>query len=83
MMARKRIRLTDEIRQAIERSGLSRYRICLSIGLDKSAMSRFMNDPAAGMGCEMLNKLADLLDLHVTTGRKPKAQAKGRGKAKG
>ena len=75
-MARKRIRLTDEIRQAIDQCGLSRYAICKSIEMDQSVMSRFMNDPAAGLSAEMLNRLADLLDLHVRAGRKPQAKTK-------
>ena len=75
-MTRKRIRLTDEIRQAIDQCGLSRYAICKSIEMDQSVMSRFMNDPAAGLSAEMLNRLADLLELHVTTGRQAKGNAK-------
>ena len=75
-MTRKRIRLTDEIRHAIDQCGLSRYAICKSIEMDQSVMSRFMNDPAAGLSAEMLNRLADLLDLHVTTNRQAKGKAK-------
>lgn len=57
---------TDEIRAAVDASGLSRYRIALTIGIDHSTMSRFMS--GGMLGRENLDALAKLLDLHVSRG---------------
>ena len=72
-MAKKRIRFSDEIRAAVERSGLSRYAICKALGIPQSSMSRFMSGEN-WLGQDTLDALAELLDLHVATGkrRKPK-----------
>ncbi len=72
----KRVRFADQIRHAIDESGLSRYAICKQIKLDQGAMSRFMKGKS-GLLMETLDRLADLLDLNVTVGRKDK-RSKGR-----
>ncbi|MDM8008114.1 MAG: helix-turn-helix transcriptional regulator [Phycisphaerae bacterium] len=73
-------RFANELRAAIEDSGISRYRICKKIGLSESVMSRFMNHKeSAGLSMDMINKLADLLGLHVTVIRpKRRPSQKGR-----
>jgi transcriptional regulator with XRE-family HTH domain len=70
-MGKRRVRLSDEVRRAVDASGLSRYRICKTLGLAESTMSRFMSGQG-GLSMEYLDRLAELLDLHVTTGRRPK-----------
>ena len=64
----KRQTFSDEIRRAIEESGMSRYEICKRMGLDQAAMSRFMSGQA-GMGLKTLDRLAAVLDLHIRKGR--------------
>jgi hypothetical protein len=68
-VAKGRIKLSDQIRKAVDASGLSRYRIAKEIGVAESTMSRFM----AGSGLEMTNldRLADLLGLNITVGKTP------------
>lgn len=68
-MAKKREKLSDQIRQAVDRSGLSRYRICKMLGLAEATMSRFMNGQG-GLSMAHLDALADLLDLNITLGGK-------------
>jgi transcriptional regulator with XRE-family HTH domain len=75
-MRKQRATLTDEIRQAVDSSGLSRYRIAKELGIAESTMSRFMN--GQGLSFEYLDALAGLLDLHIVTGTKPKMKSKGR-----
>ena len=67
-MAKKRTRFSDEIRAAVERSGLSRYAICKELGIPQSSMSRFMSGEN-WLGQDTLDALAELLDLHVSAGK--------------
>jgi hypothetical protein len=66
-VAKKREKLSDEVRRAIVESGQSRYAICKAVGLAQATMSRFMGGQG-GLSMETLDALADLLDLHVTQG---------------
>ncbi len=53
----------QQIRQAVDASGESRYRICKELGLSESSMSRFM--AGGGLSFENLDKLAGYLRLEV------------------
>jgi transcriptional regulator with XRE-family HTH domain len=59
--------LSDEIRDAVNASPLSRYSICKSLELSQPAMSRFMSGQG-GLSLAVLDRLAALLDLHITVG---------------
>jgi ribosome-binding protein aMBF1 (putative translation factor) len=65
-------RFSDQIRAAVDVSGMSRYCICKRIGLPESSMSRFMSGKS-GLSLETLDRLAELLKLTVTTRAKGKA----------
>ena len=69
-MAKSRETLSDQVRRAVDASGLSRYRICKTLGLAEATMSRFMNGQG-GLSMAHLDALADVLDLNITQGRKP------------
>jgi transcriptional regulator with XRE-family HTH domain len=73
-MTRRHEKLSDQVRQAVDASGLTRYRICKALGLSESTMSRFMNRQG-GLSMTILDDLADLLDLNITTG----ARRRGKG----
>jgi len=73
-MSKKRVKLSDQIRRAVDASGLSRYRISKTLGIAESTMSRFMSGPG-GLSMEYLDALADLLDLNIMTGKE--GQKKG------
>jgi transcriptional regulator with XRE-family HTH domain len=63
-MKRKPTKLSDRVRQAVDASGVSRYRICKETGIDKGLMSRFM----AGRGTlsmQTLDALGAVLGLDV------------------
>ena len=62
----KRKTLSDELRDAVERSGLTRYAIWQETGIDQGTMSKFMAGNR-GLSLESIDKLADLLGLHVVT----------------
>ena len=63
---KQRTSLSDELRQAVEQSGLSRYSVWQQTGIDQGTMSKFMAG-ARGLSLESIDKLADLLGLHVVT----------------
>lgn len=67
-MGKERAKLSDEIRQAVDASGLTRYRISKELGIAESTMSRFMSGQG-GLSMEYLDALAKLLDLHITAGK--------------
>ena len=46
----------EQLRQAIDRSELSRYAICKQIGIPQSLMSKFMHGKG-GLSVETINKL--------------------------
>jgi transcriptional regulator with XRE-family HTH domain len=74
-----RLKLSEQVRRAVEASGLSRYRICKAIGIAQSGMSRFMAGKG-GLSLEYLDSLADLLKLAIVSRGKPGGSGK-RGKA--
>ena len=67
-MSKKRTKLSDQIRRAVDASGLSRYRISKSLDIAESTMSRFMSGQG-WLSMEYLDGLADLLNLNITAGK--------------
>lgn len=66
-MAKKRTKqtkLSDQIRQAVDASGVGRNQICRDIGIDKATLSRFMSGER-GLSTPVLDDLADYLGLDV------------------
>ena len=57
-------KLSDQLRGAVDGSGLSRYRICKEIGVAEATMSRFMAGKG-GLSMATLDKLGALLGLTV------------------
>jgi hypothetical protein len=74
---KQRLSLSDELRQAVERSGLSRYSIWQQTGIDQGSLSKFM-DGERGLGMESIDKIADLLGLHICTADAERSRPKGR-----
>lgn len=70
-MAKRRVKLSDQVRRAVDASGLSRYRVAKEIGVAESTMSRFMSGQG-GLSLANLDALADLLGLDIAAPRRPK-----------
>jgi transcriptional regulator with XRE-family HTH domain len=75
-MVKKRTNLiTDQLRQAIDDSGVTRYRIAKETGISESALAQFYNGNR-GLSMEALNALGEYLQLKITLGRKPEHKGK-------
>jgi DNA transposition AAA+ family ATPase len=68
-------KLTDQIRQAISDSKISRYRIANDTGIDESALAKFFNGHR-GLSMEALNALGEYLELRIVMDRKPTEKGK-------
>jgi cyanate lyase len=66
-MAKPRIkRLSDQIRQAIADSGISRYRIAKATGIDESALGKFFHGER-GLSTDAMDALGEYLGLRIVT----------------
>lgn len=75
-MAKKPTKLlTDQLRQAINQSGLTRYQIAKATGIDESALAKFYNGHR-GLSMEAMNALGEFLELTIVLGRKPSKKGK-------
>jgi transcriptional regulator with XRE-family HTH domain len=69
----------DSIRQAVEASAMSRYRIAKLTGINQSQLSRFARG-VAGLSMDGIDRLADVLGLEVKVNKaKASRAAKERG----
>lgn len=74
-MAGKRIKLSNQIRQAVDDCGLTRYAIAKETGIDNATLSRFMTGER-GLPMKTLDVLADFLELNITMGRRSKGKGR-------
>lgn len=75
MTRRRNNLLTDQLRQVIDDSGLTRYEIAKETGIDESALAKFYNG-RRGLSMEALNALGEFLQLKIILGRKPETKGK-------
>ena len=68
--------ISQQLREAIDASGMSRYRICKEIDLPESTMSHFMAGHC-GLQLSTIDRLGELLGLKIVAETKPKTN-KGR-----
>ena len=62
--------ISQQLREAIDASGMSRYRICKEIGLGESTMSYFMAG-RCGLQLSTIDRLGELLGLRIVVETKP------------
>ena len=75
MMSKRRVKLSEHSRRAIDGCGMTRYAISKQTGIDQATLSRFMSGER-GLPTTTLDTLADFLDLNITVGKR--AARKGR-----
>ena len=61
--------MTDQLRQAIDESGLTRYRISKDTGIDESTLAKFYNR-RRGLSQESIDRLWEYLGLRVVVDEK-------------
>ena len=64
-------KLIDEIRNAVNESNLSQYKIAKDTGLDKAQLSRLMSGER-GLSIDSAEKLVDYLGLEISIRRRRK-----------
>jgi transcriptional regulator with XRE-family HTH domain len=74
--------LADQLRQAIDDCGLTRYEIAKRTGIDQSALGKFYNGQR-GMNLKAAGKLCEYLGLRLTAERPARGRAKPKRKPKG
>jgi|TARA_Y100000758_G_C15744552_1_gene309704 transcriptional regulator with XRE-family HTH domain len=67
--------LSDQIREAIQNAGVSRYRISKATGITEAALSRFLHGKS-GISLDTLDILGEYLGLDITTRKTPKRKGK-------
>ena len=67
------MKLSDQIRRAVDGCGQTRYRISMATRIDQSTLSRFMSGER-GLPMKTLDKLADHLDLNIQVGKGRKSR---------
>jgi plasmid maintenance system antidote protein VapI len=68
--------ISDQLRQVIETSGLTRYRIWKETGISQATLSEFINGNRS-LSLANIDKLGELLDLTIVPGRKPQIEKEG------
>jgi transcriptional regulator with XRE-family HTH domain len=64
-MAKKRLKLSEQLRDAVKTCGHTRYAISKATGIDQATLSRFVNGER-GLPMKTLDALADYLELNIT-----------------
>jgi transcriptional regulator with XRE-family HTH domain len=68
---KSRIKVSEQVRAAIDRCGLTRYAIGKATGIDQGTLSRFMSGKG-GLSTEALDAIGELIDLRVTIPKQPR-----------
>ena len=68
MAKRQPAKMTDQIRQAIDDSGLTRYRIAQDTGIDESTLAKFYHG-TRGLSQDNLERLFGYLGLRIVKDR--------------
>ena len=63
-MTQKRIKLSEQVRQAIDTCGKTRYQISKDTGIDQATLCRFMGGKG-GLSIPVLDTLGEYLELEI------------------
>lgn len=74
-MKQNHVKLSDQLRAAIEAAGKSRYRLSKETGIDEATLSRFAHGKG-GLSMEGIDLLGEALGLSITVGDRPRKGGK-------
>jgi hypothetical protein len=74
-MKRKPIKLTEQVRQAIDACGKTRYQISQDTGIDQATLCRFMGGKG-GLSNPILDTLGEYLGLRIVADKPSKTKGK-------
>ena len=69
MKKKRHKKLSDQIRAAVDESGITRYRLAKETAIDQGALSRFHHGTAR-LSMDTLDRLAEYLELEIVTRKK-------------
>lgn len=69
----KRVRFSEQIRDAARKSGRTVYSIAKEMNVSPSTIHRFLR-AESGLSLALVDRLAEVLDLHVRFGEKDKGK---------
>ena len=75
MAKRQSRKLSDQIRRAMDDSGLTRYRIAQDTGINEAALGKFYHGER-GLSLASLDMLGEYLSLRIVMDRRPKKKGK-------
>jgi hypothetical protein len=70
-MKRKHVKLSEQVRQAIDTCGRTRYQISQDTGIDQATLCRFMGGNG-GLSIPVLDSLGEYLGLRIVTDKPSK-----------
>jgi len=73
---------TDELKRAIRRSGVKPSVLAVRANISPALLSRFISGVRPSLTTATVDRLVDILDLHLVGGGQPEATAKGSRKPK-
>lgn len=56
---------SEQLREAVQRSGKTRYRISMETGIAQSALSRFVNDSSVGLSLANIDLLCESIGAEL------------------
>jgi cyanate lyase len=68
-------KLTDQLRQAVNDCGLTRYRIAKETGISEATLSKFILRQR-GLSNRAMDAVGEFLELEIVMGRRPRTKGK-------
>ena len=70
-------KLSEQLRDAIEQSRASRYKIAKATGVSQSTLSKFVLGTRPGLSFDAMDRVAEYLGLVLVKNRKRRRQERG------
>ncbi len=74
-MGKRHVKLSEQIRRAVDDCGMTRYAISKATGIDNATLSRFASGER-GLPMKTLDVLAEFLNLNIVVGKGRKTKGR-------